>query len=60
MAFVEWGEFSPKAKRAVRESDARINIREGAVRSGKTVCSILRWSPSWTSSGSTTAGSRAC
>ena len=39
----EWGEFSPKALTSIRESDARINIFEGSVRSGKTINSIVRW-----------------
>ena len=32
-----------KARRSVELSDARINIFEGSVRSGKTVASLLRW-----------------
>lgn len=35
--------FSPKARDSIRDSTARINIWEGAVRSGKTVSSIIRW-----------------
>ncbi|HEX3047207.1 MAG TPA: PBSX family phage terminase large subunit [Bacillota bacterium] len=38
-----WGNFSPKALEAMRESDARLNFFEGAVRSGKTVCSVIRF-----------------
>ncbi|MCI8496663.1 MAG: PBSX family phage terminase large subunit [Clostridiales bacterium] len=39
MAF-EWGTFSRKAVQSILESDARINIWDGAVRSSKTVSSI--------------------
>jgi PBSX family phage terminase large subunit len=39
----QWGKFSPKALKALRESDARLNFFEGAVRSGKTVCSVIRF-----------------
>lgn len=35
--------LSPKQIRAYRESDAPVNVWEGAVRSGKTVSSMLRW-----------------
>lgn len=35
--------LSVKQARAFRESTARINIWEGAVRSGKTISSLLRW-----------------
>lgn len=35
--------LTPKQKRAVRESVARLNICEGAVRSGKTVGFLWRW-----------------
>jgi PBSX family phage terminase large subunit len=38
-----WGELSDKALKSIAESNARINIWEGAVRSGKTICSIVRW-----------------
>lgn len=38
-----WGKFSPKALQAMGESDARLNFFEGAVRSGKTVCSVIRF-----------------
>ena len=39
MAF-EWGRFSRKGADSILNSDARINIWDGAVRSSKTVCSI--------------------
>lgn len=35
--------FSPKQIRSYQESDARINIWEGAVRSGKTFISLIRF-----------------
>jgi PBSX family phage terminase large subunit len=35
--------LSPKQITAYCESDARINIWEGAVRSGKTISSLMRW-----------------
>ncbi len=35
--------LNPKQRRAIRESIARINIFDGAVRSGKTVAAIWRW-----------------
>lgn len=37
------GEFSPKALISIRDSVARLNIWEGAVRSSKTFDSIVRW-----------------
>jgi len=37
------GALSPKQLQSWIESDKRINIWEGAVRSGKTIASILRW-----------------
>lgn len=40
---MQLGQLSPKAKRSIHESTARINIWHGAVRSGKTVTSLLRW-----------------
>jgi len=40
---MQWVPFSETALRSMRESNARLNIWEGAVRSSKTVCSILRW-----------------
>ncbi|MBW1860950.1 MAG: PBSX family phage terminase large subunit [Deltaproteobacteria bacterium] len=39
----QWGEFSQKGRDSIEESNARINIWDGAVRSGKTICSIVRW-----------------
>jgi PBSX family phage terminase large subunit len=38
-----WGEFSEKSRESIIASTARINIWDGAVRSGKTISSILRW-----------------
>jgi PBSX family phage terminase large subunit len=35
--------LSPKQIRSVAEADARINIWTGAIRSGKTISSLLRW-----------------
>ncbi len=35
--------FSPKQIQSYKESDARINIWEGAVRSGKTFISLWRF-----------------
>ena len=40
---IEWCEFSETSIRAITESDAFINIYEGAVRSSKTITSILIW-----------------
>ncbi|WP_083521271.1 PBSX family phage terminase large subunit [Alicyclobacillus kakegawensis] len=39
----QWGRFSRKQLASMRESNARLNIWEGAVRSGKTIASIVRW-----------------
>jgi len=39
----EWGEFSEKGLLSIANSNARINIWEGAVRSSKTICSLVRW-----------------
>ena len=39
----EWGEISSKQLKSIDESTARINIWQGAVRSGKTIASIIRW-----------------
>lgn len=36
-------ELSPKQKTSLRESNARLNVWEGAVRSGKTFSCLLRW-----------------
>ena len=38
-----WSPFSRKGIRSLDESDARLNFWEGAVRSSKTICSIIRW-----------------
>ncbi|MBB4915078.1 PBSX family phage terminase large subunit [Streptosporangium saharense] len=35
--------LSPKQERSIAESTARINVWTGAVRSGKTIASLLRW-----------------
>lgn len=43
MSAFAWGSFSPKALQSIDESTARLNIWHGAVRSSKTVCSIVRW-----------------
>lgn len=42
MAF-KWGRFSRKQLLSIAQSDARLNIWHGAVRSGKTIASIVRW-----------------
>ena len=39
----EWKQFSDKAIKSIQESDSRINIWYGSVRSGKTISSIVRW-----------------
>lgn len=40
----EWSDFSPKQLEVIESPlDARITILEGAVRSGKTIASIIRW-----------------
>lgn len=39
----EWGMFSRKALHSIHTSTARINIWHGAVRSGKTISSEVRW-----------------
>lgn len=38
-----WGPFSRKGYQSIIESNARINIWQGSVRSGKTIASIARW-----------------
>ncbi|SFU40079.1 PBSX family phage terminase large subunit [Alicyclobacillus macrosporangiidus] len=38
-----WGRFSKKQLDSIRNSTARLNIWEGAVRSGKTIASVVRW-----------------
>lgn len=42
MAF-QWGRFSEKQLDSIVNSDARLNFWQGAVRSGKTIASIVRW-----------------
>src|ERR1035437_31269 len=43
MAKFEFGAFSPAQINSIADSTARINIWEGAVRSGKTLASLIRW-----------------
>lgn len=43
MAKFNFGTFSEKAMKSIALSDARLNIWEGAVRSGKTITSLIRW-----------------
>lgn len=38
-----WQDLSPAGFASVVDSTARINLWEGAVRSSKTICSIVRW-----------------
>lgn len=38
----DW-QFGPKARASIRASQARLNLWHGSVRSGKTICSIIRW-----------------
>lgn len=40
---MKWAPFSQTGRRSLLESTARLNIWEGAVRSGKTVASLIRW-----------------
>ena len=40
---VEWKPFSEKALDFIRNSDARLNIAHGAVRSSKTISGTVRW-----------------
>ena len=40
---VEWKPFSPKALDFIRNSNARLNIAHGAVRSSKTISGTVRW-----------------
>lgn len=40
---VDWKPFSPKALDFIRNSDARLNIAHGAVRSSKTISCTVRW-----------------
>lgn len=39
----DWGLFSEKALDSIDNSDARLNIWHGSVRSGKTISSLVRW-----------------
>lgn len=43
MAAFEWGDFSEKALASIATSNARTNVWHGAVRSGKTISSEVRW-----------------
>lgn len=40
---VNWKPFSPKALDFIRNSNARLNIAHGAVRSSKTISGTVRW-----------------
>jgi len=40
---IKWEPLSPKALRSICESTRRLNIWHGAVRSSKTVTSIVRF-----------------
>ena len=40
---VDWRPFSPKALDFIRNSDAKLNIAHGAVRSSKTISCTVRW-----------------
>ena len=40
---IEWRPFSNKALDFIRNSDARLNIAHGAVRSSKTISCTVRW-----------------
>ena len=40
---VDWKPFSPKQLDFIRHSDAKLNIADGAVRSGKTIACTVRW-----------------
>jgi hypothetical protein len=42
MATAEAG-LSDKQARSIAQADAWLNVWEGSVRSGKTICSLLRW-----------------
>lgn len=43
MATFDWGLFSPAALGSIEDSTARLNLWHGAVRSGKTIASLVRW-----------------
>lgn len=40
---MKWGRFSRKGLDSIANSTARLNFWHGAVRSSKTVCSVVRW-----------------
>ena len=40
---IEWKPFSPKALDFIENSNARLNIAHGAVRSSKTISGTVRW-----------------
>ena len=40
---IQWAEFSPKALDFLANSDARVNILHGSVRSSKTINCTVRW-----------------
>lgn len=40
---IDWKPFSPKQLDFIRNSDAKLNIAEGAVRSGKTIACTVKW-----------------
>ena len=40
---VEWTTFSPKQLDFIKNSNAKLNIADGAVRSGKTIACTVRW-----------------
>lgn len=42
MSFV-WGQFSRKQLDVITNADARLNILDGSVRSGKTISSLVAW-----------------
>lgn len=43
MTAVDSAALSPKQQDSILDADARINLWEGSIRSGKTIASILRW-----------------
>lgn len=40
---IDWKPFSPKQLDFIRNSDAKLNIADGSVRSGKTISCTVRW-----------------
>lgn len=40
---IDWVPFSPKQLDFIRNSNAKLNIADGAVRSGKTIACTVRW-----------------